>query len=381
MPFLEDCNLNLNHRNKVDRGTKLAMALAGSWRHETTVADLDANEWARIADSLLHAGQGALAWRRMRHGPARFSPSARRFCDAYRQQTLHAGVQERAFERIFNILAEAGVAPLMIKGWDSARSYAEPGLRPYGATFIDLCVQPGQLDNIQAILNRYPKLGSIDLHEGVPDLPDRTWDQLWQRAQVVPFGAATVRVLGPEDHLRLIALHLVRHGASRPLWLCDVAAALEAQPTSFDWNYCLSGDPQLSSWLLTVIGLAGRLLGADVSHLPPGMRAQNLPAWLVTSVLWRRRGPGPTGSNHIHYYMRHPLGAVDGLFHDGFNPIKATFRLGVRPHGLLPLLAIQLAHGFLARMCIVPPKASNIPSRKLQGAPPRNYDVHQTQRF
>jgi hypothetical protein len=50
----------------------------------------------------------------------------------------------------------------------------------------------------------------------------------------VELNGAKIRILGAEDHLRLLCLHLLKHGAWRPLWLCDVAAALESRPSSFD---------------------------------------------------------------------------------------------------------------------------------------------------
>ena len=45
-----------------------------------------------------------------------------------------------------------------------------------------------------------------------------------------------------EDQLRQLCLHLLRHGACRPLWLCDVAVMLESLPGDFDWDRCLGGD-------------------------------------------------------------------------------------------------------------------------------------------
>jgi hypothetical protein len=278
-------------------------------------------------------------------------------------------------ERVFNLLRVFGVDPLLVKGWASARLYAEPGLRPYGD--LDLCIAPEQVENTQTVLSRYPQFGAIDLHEGAPDLPDRTWPQLWARSRLAPLGSAQVRILGPEDHLRLIALHLIRHGAWRPLWLCDVAAALEARPPDFDWDYCLSGRRRLSAWVLAAIGLACRLLDARLDHPPLEARANDLPGWLVHTVLWRW-GAGRT-RKPIAYYLRHPVEGVEELLYDGLNPIKATLRLAVRPRGYGLLLAVQLA-AFLARVVEIPGRIKTEITRR-RTAPSRSSVMHRTRTF
>ena len=129
---------------------------------------------------------------------------------------------------------------------------------------------------------------------------------------------------------------------SRPLWLCDVAAALEAAACNIRTRSITpAATRKLSSWLLTVIGLAGFYgfsAPTPLSHAdePAALGSFGM-AGNVSPVA--AQGGGPT-IQPIHYYMRAiPGRAVDELFHDGFNPIKATFRLGIRPHGLLPLLA------------------------------------------
>jgi hypothetical protein len=57
---------------------------------------------------------------------------------------------------------------------------------------------------------------AVDLHVAVPDLPDRPWDEVFRRSRLAALGEVAVRVLGPEDQLRLLCLHLARHGIARP---------------------------------------------------------------------------------------------------------------------------------------------------------------------
>jgi hypothetical protein len=160
------------------------------------------------------------------------------------------------------------------------------------------------------------------------------WDELFARSRLVPLGDEQVRVLCDEDHLRILCLHLLRSGAWRPLWLCDVALLLEkvqspmskvqsqirtgsrpgspagqprwgggsdrvglvqspmskVQGPGFDWDVCLGSDPLYADWVAVTIGLAHQLLGVEVKDTPVAERAKHLPRWLVPAVLkqWGR---------------------------------------------------------------------------------------------
>jgi hypothetical protein len=83
---------------------------------------------------------------------------------------------------------------------------------------------------------------------------------------------------------------LLRSGAWRPLWLCDVALLVESRDSDFSWQRCLGSDPLYADWVTCTIGLAHQLLGAEVRDTPVADRAQHLPRWLVPAVLrhWGR---------------------------------------------------------------------------------------------
>jgi hypothetical protein len=98
-------------------------------------------------------------------------------------------------------------------------------------------------------------------------------------------GGTIVRFPGPEDHLRLFCLHLLSHGAWRPLWLCDVAAAFEARPSGFDWDYFFSGGPLRSRWTLSALDLAEALLGITLQDVPRHGVEVRTPSWIRSAVL------------------------------------------------------------------------------------------------
>jgi hypothetical protein len=280
---------------------------------------------ADILSLLLMCGSAGLAWRRLQHSTLRCIPGAADLEHAYRLHALQSAIHDQALIRLIRFLRAAGVEPIIGKGWAIARLYPDVGLRPYGD--VDLFVHPEAYHAAYAVLRR-PGVPSapVDLHSGAADLNDRPFEALQARAVVQPVGDVTVRVLGPEDHLRLLCLHMLRHGAWRPLWLVDVAVALESRPADFDWPYFLSGDPRRTEWATSAIGVAHHLLGADVQGTPVEARAARLPRWLIPTVLdqWGRGKPLPQQGRRIRSYLRDRTGVCQALLTRWPNAIQAT---------------------------------------------------------
>jgi hypothetical protein len=260
---------------------------------------------------------------------------------AYRLQTLQAGLHEEQIQQVFTGCRAAGLEPLLGKGWAVARLYPEPGLRPYGD--IDLFVRPEQHAAARTVLsNPTAPHCPVDLHQGFPDLADRRLEDLYRRSRLVKLGEVEVRILGPEDHLRHLCLHLVRHGAWRPLWLCDIGAALEAQPADFDWDYCFRGARRRTDTIACAVGLAHQLLDARVDQSPVAHRARHLPRWLVPAVLRQWASPYRRYTDQrMATYLRNPAGVLPALRSRWPNPIEATVSLH-GPFNDLPRLPFQL---------------------------------------
>jgi hypothetical protein len=227
---------------------------------------------------------------------------------------------------------------LVGKGWAIARLYPEPGLRPYGD--LDLYVPPQAHAAALAALQRRPAPpGPVDLHRGFSDLDDLGGEVLFARACTAALGDGEVPLFGPEDHLRLLCLHGLRHGLSRPLWLCDVAVALESRAADFDWDRLVTGDRRRAEAVRCAIALAQKLLGARFEGVPLTGRA--LPRWLVPSVL-RQWGSGSGWRDPVAVLIRRRAGLLRELRRHWPNPIEAT--VGVwAPFNDLPRLPLQLA--------------------------------------
>ena len=334
---------------KTTNSQLLCAALEGAWRAETAHACLTEGELERVAPLLKGSGAAPLGWWRVRGGALGSTPAGEGLRELYRYHTLQAALQERDIERVFRVLEAANVRALLIKGLASARLYPEPGLRPFGD--IDVCVRAADFERARRALDAPETEGAwVDLHEAFGDTGRRGFDVQLERAEILRVGEARVRVLAPEDHLRLVCLHMLRHGAWRPLWLCDVGAAFEGRPADFDWTRLTEeDDPKRARWVACAVGLAQKLLGARVEETPYADAARRLPRWLAPEVLKQWETPYSAMQAPMRHrapmrkYLRRPRGLVRDLINRWPNPIAATVLVG-GPFNELPRWPFQLAN-------------------------------------
>jgi hypothetical protein len=325
------------------RGGLISEVLDKIWRFAPSTLNFTSEAFGEIAPLLLKSGSAALGWRAISRSDLRDSPIGFELHQAYRLHTLQAALHERSLIQLAAYLRENNLEPLLGKGWAIARSYPEAGLRPYGD--FDLYIRPEEHSTMMALL-RAPNApaASVDLHRGCAELDDRSFDEIFSRSRLVPAGGTEVRIFGAEDHLRLLCLHMFRHGAWRPLWLVDVAVALETRQEDFDWDYFLSGDRLRTDWVACAILLANELIGARIDDTPLAHRAGSLPGWLRPTVL-RQWGtePKPHGTRTpMSHYLSHPSGLIEALRIRWPNAIEAS--VGVRaPFNQFPRLPFQIA--------------------------------------
>lgn len=322
----------------VVRGEAIAAALAGAWRPAPIPFACTPVQLDLVAPVLIGTNTGGLGWWRIRQSELRATRAGRTLRDAYRQNSVIAGAYESGLQELVPRLRAAGVEPILIKGWAVARLYPEVGLRPY--CDADLCVRPDQLPAALAVLGNGAKSYHwVDLHEGVPDVTDRTWDELFRRSRLVQLGTLDVRILSPEDQLRQLCLHWRRHLDCLPLGLCDVAVLMEIHSAYFDWDYCLGGDPVLVDWVRCVVGLACRLLGARLNDPAVAKRVGEPPSWLLRRVLWQWQAgwTKPT----LAEYLRRPTEMTGAVMNHWLDPLKAAYRMRISPR--CSLAWIQLA--------------------------------------
>lgn len=313
----------------------LGKLLTGSWRREPPPLDISAEALAEVAPLLIGSGAAALVFRRLGTSRLVDSPPFEELQEASRLQVLQTAIHEMSVTLAVKAARAVGVEPILLKGWAVARLYPETWLRPSGD--LDLLVPPDKRAAAEAAL-RAPNCGVlsvVDLHHDEFDSLDRSeWKALYRRSQVFSLEGESVRVLGQEDQFRFLCEHLWRHSAYRPLWLCDVAAALEACTSSFDWDQCLRGGERLTANRVgCAIGIARSFLRAKANAAPEKIRSATPPRWLTAEVL--RQWESPRTDDHLPrelmaVSLRHPSRVVPALLSRWPDPIIAAVGTGTQ---------------------------------------------------
>ena len=326
--------------SNAERGRHVARILTGSWRTRPPDPAVREAELGEALTPLLRGGAAPLAWWVLKLSELRHSPPARAAHDTYAHSAIQAVLREEALVDVLRRLQASGLDPLLGKGWAAAALYPEPGLRPSGD--IDLYARRSEAAMVgSAVVGAV----DVDVHRGLSQLDDRSESEVYARSQTRPLRDQRVRLFSPEDHLRLLCLHMLGHGGWRPTWLCDVAAALEGRPDGFDWDYFLSGDERRTDAAVCALVLAHEVLGASLDGVPGRVSRRRLPRWLMPVIL--AQWGDPVFAAHglrvpLATSLRNPLALIKGLALRWPNAIEAT--IGVRaPFNNLPRFPIRVA--------------------------------------
>lgn len=309
------------------RGRLISKILRGAWRSSPTAdLPLSVEELDEVTPLLYDSGAAALGWWRVRHTNLRESPPAELMRQAFRLQTLFARNHEIKVQKIFRLLRAAGVEPILLKGWAIGRLYPEIGLRPSGD--IDLFVRRRDYPAAQNVVKSDDARDCwVDLHGRIFELADRNPEDLFARSELLTSGDEQIRILKSEDHFALLAVHLLKHGAWRPLWLCDLGLLLESMPENFDWQLCLGTSKRRANWILSSIYLAHELMDAQISNEEIAARSRQIPDWLVPAVLKQWEAPFREVHESLPLmagYLRQPANFIREIPNRWPNPIVAT---------------------------------------------------------
>lgn len=194
-------------------------------------------------------------------------------------QILQYRVGEHQLAEVWRIFEKHGLKPILIKGWAAAQFYPRPYERHLGD--FDIAVAPDRyLEGLKVIESE--RLGKVDLHKGLRHLDTLPWEDLMENSFELFCETVKVRVLRPEDHLRVLAVHWLTDGGEYFGKLRDILYLLENRPTDFDWDRCLkSVEGNRRRWIVITIGLTHKYLGLDLSDLPIAEEAGKLPPWLT----------------------------------------------------------------------------------------------------
>jgi len=300
------------------------------WREDPPPLEVEPSGLIAVLPILIRSGSVGLVWPRLRGQLDQYGAVAMALEDAYQAQVAHNEVCQREIVRAVTRLREAGIEPVLIKGWTNARLYPKHVVRPAGD--IDLWVPQSSFVEASRVLSKgedYESDVGIDLH-GDAHWGDSIPFDLLNGAQEVMIVGEHVHVPCYEDHLRLLGLHLLAHSASRPLWLCDIALLLESLHTDFDWGRCLGPHDYRASWIRTTIELARQVVGAEEANLVPALAGSDpLPIWLISTVMHNWEYP-PTMPNAALFELIASPKSICSIFKRRWpDPIIATVRCQV----------------------------------------------------
>lgn len=207
-----------------------------------------------------------------------------RMTDELRWNLLALKKAEKFILDAFRVCRQHDIEPILIKGWAAARYYPPGTPRFFGDT--DLAVSAADFEKARSLLEAPDSpVKGVDLHRELRSLDTLEWTELFSRSELIPVEGGEIRVLAPEDHLRVLCVHWLINGGDDRNRLYDVFYAVANRPRTFDWSKCVDVvDPNRRSWIVSTIGLAHRYLELDLEGIPFADQARDLPTWLTRCV-------------------------------------------------------------------------------------------------
>jgi len=198
-------------------------------------------------------------------------------------QLLSRRIIEKRIGEAVVFLRANNIESILIKGWAAAQLYPNPIERKFGD--VDLAVSPAQYDDAVKILDAYKDKKLIDLHKGIRHLDTLSFENLYSHSELAKCYETEVRVLCPEDHLRILCVHWLNDGGAYKNRLWDIFYAVENRPANFDWDRCLNTvSSKRRKWIVCTIGLAHKYLGLNVADTPIEGEVSEIPSWIIKAV-------------------------------------------------------------------------------------------------
>ena len=202
-------------------------------------------------------------------------------------------VTEVNIVKAFDTFRSKKIEPILIKGWAINRYYAEEHYRE--SVDIDLAINPIQYEHAKFVYkNTKISQINIDLHKGFRHLDTISWENLYDNSQLIKIDGSEIRVLRPEDHLRVLCVHWLTNGGEEKERLWDIYYAILNRSSDFDWDRCLNTiSKKRRKWIVSTIVLAHEHLGLEIGDLPITEEEKKLPEWLIKTVEteWEFRTP------------------------------------------------------------------------------------------
>lgn len=204
--------------------------------------------------------------------------------DVIRWNILQKRTCEVRALQAFRLFNRNGIDPVLVKGLAAALSYPDSVTR--SSVDIDLAVSGEHFSSALRLARSDAAQGlGIDLHCELRHLDTIDWQDLFANSRLHEVGDGTIRLLRPEDHLRVLCVHWLTDGGVYRERLWDIYYAIENRAADFDWTRFLDVvTERRRRWLICTVGLAHRYLGLDLAGTPIEADARNLPEWFIQAV-------------------------------------------------------------------------------------------------
>ena len=211
--------------------------------------------------------------------------------DPNRWNSIKRKANETRAAQAFDLFRANHIEPILIKGVAAGLYYPDDHFRD--AIDLDLAVAPQAFEQAQELVatKEAAALG-IDLHAGMRHLDPLDWPDLLANSRTVPMSQGSIRVLSPEDHLRILCVHWLTDGGNNRERLWDITYAIKNRPDSFDWHRFLDQvDRTRRRWLECVVAISRSTHGLDLTGTP--LENVTLPEWVLATVEaeWDSRMP------------------------------------------------------------------------------------------
>ena len=122
-----------NRSAKIPSGALVARVLCGAWRDRPAPLEISGAEIGQAAPQLLGSGAAALGWRRLCGSPELDrAVEVKDLAKTARLLALADTLRAENLRHLAALMQEAGITPVLFKGWAIAQYYAESYLRPCG---------------------------------------------------------------------------------------------------------------------------------------------------------------------------------------------------------------------------------------------------------
>ena len=218
---------------------------------------------------------------------------------------LQKKVHEDRIKRAFEFFRSNGVEPILIKGWAAGLSY--PTDKPRSFSDTDLAVSAADYVKAARLTGQPNAAGLlIDLHRELRHYDSLSWEDLFDNSRLVKIDQTEIRVLRPEDHLRVLCVHWLNDGGADKERLWDIYYAVANRPADFDWERCLGTIPGYRrDWIIAAIGITHCYLGLEIEGLPFADEARPVPDWIKRCV--EKEWASDTRLDTVIFHLNSPV--------------------------------------------------------------------------